>query len=947
MFRKIMFAAFFMICSFGVIHAASYKYIETDHFKIIYEDNLYKYAARLALISEKHYPALTKSQKWIPYSKVKIVLTDDMDISNGYATPSPDNIIRIYLKSPQPEDTIGNMNNWLESVFVHEFTHILNMDKRYGFWRFIYIFTGRFVAFPNAIVPLWQLEGNAVYSESQLENSGRLSSSLARMIVRTDFLAGNDRSLSEAANSHAGWPGGNIAYLYGAYFVNYMNSAYFEKGQFAEQFEINAHNIFPFQMYGNFRKQYGASLLDTWDEWKRFQLAEFTNEKAKIESAGISKFYLVCPYSFNSGNPRFESDSALYYVKDSPHTGESIRFRKLNSKFLYDKKIEDTVYCQSFAGEDGNLYYNSLELYGNSRLYYDLKKSGKESASVRKKRSSWIDVKNGKVCMISEDAGKYVLSVCGSDFKNEKILLESFVQISHCRFSPDGKKIAYSMRDKENQGKTVIAVLNIEDLKVSKYSIRGSFCMFPAWKNDSELVFSSDRTGIFNLYELKIKSGTASRLTNLLTGAFSSDVSPNGNKLAFTVFGDGGYGVGIMNYPAAAESFPMEKSFSADNSIESDNAAEAVFEEKKYYSLFNVSPWMWLFLFSLQGEKISDESGYNNTLYSYFQFSDTLLIHNLSLFSVNDFSQKRSTVSALYLYNFNHLFTLGASYLNERLFWKENDFPYDIEEDTKRTTENSYSGILMIPYMKMKYQANLGLYYTRGKTFWEYNRNGVVYEIEGKKGVVKAVLDFNTSEMFTYSVTKERGFFFHGYAENYSKKFGDDSELKNYFGALSLRLPSFIYNHCFSFTGKFGHSNADEYFSSPFSLARSKKVFTNSLDNMEDGIRGYEKDKVWGNRYQSITAEYIMPLFRLNNGFDRIPVFNHVNYIRPFFEAARLYSSASKDSKDKKYYRSAGCEIMFDMTTGYFLNHTVYAGFANGFDKYGQKEFYYGIKVEL
>jgi hypothetical protein len=38
---------------------------------------------------------------------------------------------------------------------------------------------------------------------------------------------------------------------------------------------------------------------------------------------------------------------------------------------------------------------------------------------------------------------------------------------------------------------------------------------------------------------------------------------------------------------------------------------------------------------------------------------------------------------------------------------------------------------------------------------------------------------------------------------------------------------------------------------------------------------------------------------------------------------------------------------MFDMTTGYFLSHTVYAGFANGFDKYGQKEFYYGIKVEL
>ena len=596
MFKKYLFAAALIILFFSEINAQSYKYIETDHFKIIYEDNLYKYAARIALIAEKHYAPLTKSQKWIPYSKVKIVLTDDMDVSNGYATPSPDNIIRIYLKSPQPSDTIGNMNNWLESVFVHEFTHILNMDKRYGFWRFIYIFTGRFLAFPNALVPMWQLEGNAVYNESQLENSGRLSSSLARMIVRTDILAGNDRSLAEAANDHAGWPGGNVAYLYGAFFVNYMNSAYFEKGQFADQFEINAHNIFPFQMYGNFREQYGASLPDAWNEWKKFQLAEFENEKNKIESSGITKFNLICPYMFNSGNPRFESDNTVYYVKDSPYTGESIRYRRLNSKFIYDNKIADSAYCQSLAVESGNLYYNSLEIYENSRLYYDLKKTGKESESLRKKRSSWIDVKNGKVCMISEDAGKYFLSVCGSSFKDEKILLESAVQLSHCRFSPDGIKIAYSMRDEDNQGKTIIAVLNLEDSTVTKYFVKGSFCMFPAWKNDSELVFSSDRTGIFNLYELNIKTARAARLTNVLTGAFSSDVSPNEKKIAFSVYGDGGYGVGLMNYPSSIESFSMEKDLSSDKASDNEDDSETDFKEKKYYSLFNVTPWMWLFL---------------------------------------------------------------------------------------------------------------------------------------------------------------------------------------------------------------------------------------------------------------------------------------------------------------------------------------------------------------
>jgi hypothetical protein len=58
-------------------------------------------------------------------------------------------------------------DDWLRLAFTHEFTHILHLDRSEGWARAVRSIFGRTpLAFPNVFLPIWQIEGLAVYEES-------------------------------------------------------------------------------------------------------------------------------------------------------------------------------------------------------------------------------------------------------------------------------------------------------------------------------------------------------------------------------------------------------------------------------------------------------------------------------------------------------------------------------------------------------------------------------------------------------------------------------------------------------------------------------------------------------------------------------------------------------------------------------------------------------------
>ncbi len=74
----------------------------------------------------------------------------------------------------------------------------------------------------------------------------------------------------------------------------------------------------------------------------------------------------------------------------------------------------------------------------------------------------------------------------------------------------------------------------------------------PAYSPDGNFIlFSSNRDGIDNLYAYRLADNTLHKVTNVLTGAFAPDVSPDGKQIVFVSYSLDGYEIHTMGYDSA------------------------------------------------------------------------------------------------------------------------------------------------------------------------------------------------------------------------------------------------------------------------------------------------------------------------------------------------------------------------------------------------------------
>jgi Tol biopolymer transport system component len=117
-------------------------------------------------------------------------------------------------------------------------------------------------------------------------------------------------------------------------------------------------------------------------------------------------------------------------------------------------------------------------------------------------------------------------------------------QMYRPRWSPDGSRVAFTV----HRGNTVdIAVIDRDGGNFACVASSPGQDRDPAWTSDGKsIVFSSDVTGIPNLYKVSLDDGTVRRLTNVIGGAFAPDVSPADTTIAFSSYGPDGYEIRLL-----------------------------------------------------------------------------------------------------------------------------------------------------------------------------------------------------------------------------------------------------------------------------------------------------------------------------------------------------------------------------------------------------------------
>ena len=109
-----------------------FRSITTSHFVIHYHQGEEALALRLSLIAERVHTDLTARMQHAPGGRTHVVLVDQADDPNGWATPVPYNLIEITAVPPAGAEAIGNTSEWLRLVFTHEYAHVIHLDRSRG-----------------------------------------------------------------------------------------------------------------------------------------------------------------------------------------------------------------------------------------------------------------------------------------------------------------------------------------------------------------------------------------------------------------------------------------------------------------------------------------------------------------------------------------------------------------------------------------------------------------------------------------------------------------------------------------------------------------------------------------------------------------------------------------------------------------------------------------------
>jgi hypothetical protein len=169
------------------------------------------------------YAEMVEEMQWAPGPRIHVVLVDRTDDANGFARAIPYPSITIYVTAPADESSLNLYEDWSRAIFTHELTHVLHLDTNSAIVRAARLLVGR-VASTNSLSPAWMIEGLATFEETRQTAGGRGRASWPDMVKRTAALEDSFPPLGNLDGYQPDPPGGNLRYLFGEDFIDYVAS---------------------------------------------------------------------------------------------------------------------------------------------------------------------------------------------------------------------------------------------------------------------------------------------------------------------------------------------------------------------------------------------------------------------------------------------------------------------------------------------------------------------------------------------------------------------------------------------------------------------------------------------------------------------------------------------------------------------------------------------------
>ncbi len=515
----------------------------------------------VAKIADEVWGPITSLYEYEPET-VHYVIKDIDDYANG-ATYFFDNKIEIW--SSALDFDLRGTHNWLRNVISHEFTHMVQIQAGMKLTRtlpavyfqwlnyedkrrpdILYGFPNVIVSYPLASInmPAWFAEGTAQYMRAELNYDNW--DSHRDMILRSYALDNNMLTWNQMGVFGKTSLGNESVYNSGFALTRYIAQKYGEDK--IREVTEKLGKLTNFTIDAAFEDVLGKDGNEIYDEWSSFLKEDYKKRTSEIRE-NLVEGNIIGSDGFGNFYPEFNEDgSKLYYVsnKSADYFGlSSIYEYDLNTK--EEKSLVDGV--RSTLGkvpnenkliyakltEDNKNWVNIHDLF----VYdFDEDESTRLTNGLRASNPS-VSHDGKKIVFLFQKDGTTNLGTVDIDGKNFKQLtiFANGEQVYNPKFSSNDKYIifGYSLHEGRDIGKVNLDGSGFEIIINEKYDVRN-----PYFINENEFVYSSDATGIFNIYKYDISKNENTRLTNVLGGAFMPAINANGD-IAYAGYTSKGY----------------------------------------------------------------------------------------------------------------------------------------------------------------------------------------------------------------------------------------------------------------------------------------------------------------------------------------------------------------------------------------------------------------------
>jgi hypothetical protein len=950
----------------------------TEHFQVHAHSGLRPIAKRVAEVAENVHRILSPELGWQPKERTQIVLTDDTDFANGSATSLPYNTVRLYVTAPDDLSALNDYDDWLVELVTHEYTHILHTDHITGIPAIYNAILGKTYS-PNQMQPRWILEGLAVLQESRFTSGGRNRSSIFDMYLRADVLEDNVAPIDQISHSPRRWPQGNLWYLYGSHFLQYIAEVYGNEALRAVAADYG-DEVIPYGINRAIHRATGRTYVDLYASWIEWMKKRYGAQKAAVVSRGLREGLRLTATGQNAAHPHYMPEGAggdgaangvsrrIAWYRDDGHTTGGIYGVSLtdsNGSGKANKKIDAPRLITRTSGPsspaflpDGALLYDSTDVSKKFYFFWDLFRRTRDDwgaetvagdrLSIGLRASEPTVSPDGmRVAYVVNKAGTSYLYLSELDLHDgQKLgpprkLLDSkrYEQVYTPRWSPDGTRLAYSTWTEG--GYRDVRILDVGSGDVTEITHDRALDTGPVFSPDGKrLFYSSDRSGISNVYVHDLATGKLRQVTNVIGGAFQADPSPDGKHLAYIGYGSTGYD--LYELDLDDDRFLEPEPYVDERPPRPPEPPRLPLTPTPYNPWPTLRPYAWSF------ELRPDAFGQAIVVTTIG--GDVVGHHAYSLAIGASFVKGEPAIDFSYYYRnlpFDtrmHLYRYiaprgGYRFGDQTPTWIEQTAGVDVG--------------VAIPFSTAHYSQNVALSYSwaRYKPLDGFPQNVIdpytrvaVYPQTGYIGSLHFGWSWANVQRFVWSVSNEIGFaLFFGVDVARPELAGQYTVYAANYNAFGYFPVPILKHHVLALHANGGVTGGDYGRRGGFALGGfADTPLPDALRNLliQPGValRGYKPGARFGDAFQLFNAEYRFPILDLDRGVQTLPLFVNRIYGNLFAD----YGDASFEHLDLLAMKFGfGAEVLLDLVVGYFQGLTLRTGFAKGTSEGGETQTYF------